>query len=314
MTRHWWTIAKVELLVRTAKIKRIRKIGAILIFALFLAWALLIVPQVMTFLMERFSFEFNSIIQTVFPGLMRSLLLFVWLIVLIIPISNALEGIKIGQWEIMLSNNVKTKDILFGTFIGKIPVYGLVALFLAPLIISPFAMAFEVSIIGMLLMNCTVVAFALVTLWISNVFITAISAKIGDSPRGNDIAKALSWAVIPIVAIPGIGIMYFMGSAAELMTLDIFLLLPSTWCADCLTWIAIVFNGVNLPASSIMNLGFILTLGPVIDFALLCGFSVLVLFVGFHSADRLFSLGTGGGSSVARAGPENFLLRGVRKT
>ncbi len=66
MTRHWWTIAKVELLVRTAKIKRIRKIGSVLVLALFLAWALLIVPQVMTFLLEQFSFEFNLIIQTAY--------------------------------------------------------------------------------------------------------------------------------------------------------------------------------------------------------------------------------------------------------
>ncbi|MHA1576459.1 MAG: hypothetical protein ACTSU3_03785, partial [Candidatus Thorarchaeota archaeon] len=205
MVRQWVTIAKVEILVRTAKIRRIRKIGSLLILIFMLVWALFIVPQLAMFLITYFSVELNTILASAFPGLMRSIMLVLWLVVLIFPISNALEGIKIGQWEIMLSNNVKTRDMLFGSYLGKIPIYGLVVMFLAPLVITPFALVYEVSILGQLLMYSTIILFALITLWVSNVIITAISAKIGDSARGNDIAKALSWAVIPIIAIPAMG-------------------------------------------------------------------------------------------------------------
>jgi len=280
-----------------------------------LVWALFIVPQLATFLITRFSLELNTILASAFPGLMRSIMLVLWLVVLIFPISNALEGIKIGQWEIMLSNNVKTRDMLFGSYLGKIPIYGLVVMFLAPLVITPFALVYEVSIFGQLLMYSTIVLFALVTLWLSNVIITAISAKIGDSARGNDIAKALSWAVIPIIAIPAMGLMYFMSQAAELMTTEVFMLLPSTWCADFISWIAITFNGINLPASSILGFEAILVLGPLLNIALLGIFSSVLLVGGYHSADRLFSIGAGAGSTkVARAGPENILLRGIRRT
>jgi hypothetical protein len=47
---------------------------------------------------------------------------------------------------------------------------------------------------------------------------------------------------------------------------------------------------------------------------LLAVFSVVVLFVGFKSAGRLFEYGVSPGSQkVARAGPENLFIRGIRR-
>ena len=307
-------IAKAEFFVLTAKFYRARKIGYLLIVVFVSFWALFAVPQLWGFLTSEFSGALDYILAVAFPGLMRSVMMFLWFFMLVMPVSNGLEGVRVGQWEIMLSNNVKTKDMLLGTYLGKLPIFGLAVFFLSPIILSPFINAYQVSIIGQLLMYSVVIVFALVNIWLANIIVTLIQAKIGGSSRSEDLGRALSWAVIPIIAIPGIGIMYFAQQFAVIMNTDVFLFLPSTWCADLVTWIAIYFNGVNIPASSIMNLEYILQLGPALDFLLVAVFSALVLIGGIYSSDRLFSIGAiSGPTSVASAGKENIFLRGIRR-
>jgi hypothetical protein len=278
-----------------------------------LAWGLLLVPRILGYFFSEYGAAFDILLATSFPGLLRTIMLVIFMLVLIVPISNSLENVKIGQWEILFSNNVKTRDLLFGTFIGKIPVYGIFVIALAPIVVSPFVYAYNVSIVGQLSMYLVIFLFAIITIWLSTVFATALHAKIGTSPRGDDIGKALSWALVPLVALPAMGSMYWMNSVVSLLNLDISMILPSTWCADILTWIAM--HTSNLRPSSIMNLEmYWFAVSPIVDVIILGLFSAVVLVVGFKSADRLFAYGASPGSQkVARAGPDNIFIRGIRR-
>ena len=313
MVRVWWAIAKAEFLVRTSKLHRSRKILYPAVIGTALTFGLLIIPRILEYFLARTGSAFEMILATSFPGFLRTIMMVLWMFILIVPISNSLENVKIGQWEILFSNNVKTRDLLFGTFVGRIPVYGIFVIALGPIVVSPFVYAYNVSIIGQLLMYLVIFVFAVVTIWLSTVFSTAIHAKIGSSPRGDDIGKALSWAIVPLVAVPAMGSMYWMNSVVSLLNLDASMILPSTWSADILTWIA-MYTG-SLRPSSILNLElYWFAVSPIVDMLLLGIFSATVLFLGFKSADRLFAYGASPGSQkVARAGPENLFIRGIRK-
>ncbi|MFW9911314.1 MAG: hypothetical protein ACFFEU_02530 [Candidatus Thorarchaeota archaeon] len=313
MARNWLVIAKTEYLVATSRFHTKRKAISLLIVAFALVWALFIAPAIMSSLFNLFAVEIQTILAIAFPGLMRSVMLLLWIIVLIYPISYALQEIRIGQWEIMLSNNVSTRDMLFGTFLGKLPGYGLLVLFLAPVLISLFAIVYQVSLIGQALMYGVLYITALVTLWFSNVISTAIQAKLGESSRGNDIAKALSMVVAAIVIVPMYGIMYFAGPLAEIMGMDVFLILPSTWGADLITWTAIYFNGVGLPQSTILAFESILLFGPALDLLLIAAFSIVLIAFGLTASDRLFTIEAGARTEVVTTvGRDNLVLRGVR--
>ncbi|MCK5266053.1 MAG: hypothetical protein KAR03_10645, partial [Candidatus Thorarchaeota archaeon] len=53
---------------------------------------------------------------------------------------------------------------------------------------------------------------------------------------------------------------------------------------------------------------------PAISLLIFSGFSIAIYVIGFKSADRLFSLGSGLGSNkVITVGPENIVIRGVRR-
>lgn len=313
MAGTWWAIAKAEFLVRTVKLHKARKILYPALVGFCLLFVLYATPNIVTFFLGEFGAGVDLFLATSLPGLMRTIMLVIWLAVLIIPISNSLENVKTDQWEILFSNNVKTRDILLGTYVGKIPIYGLLGLVLSSIIVAPFALIYNISIIGQLLMYSITILFAITTIWLSNVISTALQAKIGQSPRGDDIAKALSWVLVPIIAIPAMGAMYWTGEITALMGLEVSMILPSTWVADILTWIAITTS--SLPPSSIFNIQtFWFQVSPVISLLLISGFSITIYVIGFKSADRLFSLGSGLGSNkVITVGPENIVIRGVRR-
>jgi hypothetical protein len=182
-----------------------------------------------------------------------------------------------------------------------------------PVVIYPFAYAYAVSTLGLVLMTAVVMLFAVSTIWLSNVLSTALQAKIGESPRGDDLGKALSWGVVPVAAVPVFAVVYWAGSTAQLMATNLSMLLPSTWCADILTWIA-MYTG-NMPASSVMNLELHwLSVSASFDLILLIVFTVLLFAGGHRAADSVFAYGAGPAfRKIAHAGPDNIVLRVIRK-
>ncbi|MFW9850518.1 MAG: hypothetical protein ACFFF4_15410, partial [Candidatus Thorarchaeota archaeon] len=314
MARNWQIIAKAEFLVMTSRFRKRRRESTILIFLIGFFWAIIVAPAIMSGILNIFSVEVQVVLAIAFPGLMRAVILLLWVMVLVFPISQALQEIQIGQWEIMLSNNVSSRDMLTGMFLGKIPSYGLLVLFMAPVLLSPFMIIYEVSILGQILAYLVITVFALTTLFLSTIISTAIQAKLGDSPRGNDIAKAMGIVVVIVFLLPLYSIMYFAEGISQLMGLSVFLLLPSTWGADIITWITIYFNGVDLPASSIRIFEEILGLPAVTDILLIGCFAILVTVLGLTIPDRLFTFEGGARTEkITTVGRENIALRGIRR-
>ncbi|MCK5151136.1 MAG: hypothetical protein KAQ65_04825 [Candidatus Thorarchaeota archaeon] len=314
MVRNWLTIAKAEFRVMTAIFRRRRRATVIALFFLGILWALFGAPVIMSGFLDIFSVEVQMVFAIAFPGIMRAVILILWIMVLVYPISYALQEIRIGQWEIMLSNNVSTRDMLMGMFLGKVPSYGLLVLILAPVLLSPFMIFYEVSLFGQAVAYLVIAVFAFATLLLSTIISTAIQSKLGDSSRGNDIAKAMGLVVVVVFLVPLYSLMYFAEAFAQLLGLDVFIILPSTWGADLITWTIIYFNGINLPTSSIQNFESILGMGVFTDTFLVGIFVLLVLIIGLAIPDRLFSFEGGARTeTVTTVGRDNIILRGIAK-
>jgi hypothetical protein len=284
-------------------------------FLFAILWATYIVPSLWLSLIGAFGSSIQAPLMAVFPGLMRSTILLVWLMLVIYPVSSALQEIKIGQWEILLSHDVKTRSIMFGTFAAKIPVYGLVTLLISPILISPFAIVFQVGLVGQLIMYLTIFFFAISTLWLSNFLTTAVQARLGDSPRGNDLAKALAWILTIILVVPIYAIIFFAGDVSSFLGSGVFLIFPFTWGADLITWTVISLNGVGLSQLIINDFQSVLGLSWPVDLLLLSAFSLALVGLAFASAGRLFRIGAGPRIekivTATRDGPFMRLIRRV---
>jgi hypothetical protein len=249
-----------------------------------------------------------------FPGFMRAVMLFLWMFFLLIPLSYALAEVKIGQWEILLANDVNTRDILAGTFIGKIPIYTLYVLFLAPLLFAPFQLAFQVSLVGQLLIYTVLILIMLTTIWLSNVVGTAIQSKLGNSPRGNDIAKTIAMLMSLITIVPVLGLQLFASHLSAILGMNAFLMFPFTWSADLVSWLVITFNGISLTASQILYFQSILQLDLFANGLLITLFGVACVGVGFLCTERLFTYSIGVRTETIRpVRHENLILQGLYK-
>jgi hypothetical protein len=311
LTGNWFHIAKAEFQVQTSGIKSYRKSIVFGAFALGITWALIIAPYLMAFILTETLEIPQPVLVIVMPGLMRAGIMFIWLILLILPLSNALQEVKIGQWEILLSNNVKTREILVGTFAGKLSIYGLYVLYLAPLFIAPFAQALEVSPVGQALMYITVFVITAGTIWLSQLLVTAIQSKLGASPRGKDLANALAIALSFVAILPLLGLQLFAPLMSEILGMNVFLIFPFTWGADLVTQMAVGFNGIGLAIGSLdAALGFHWSS----NILLLGGFSLTLFVLGLLSSDRLFKIRVDARTeAVTTIRNENLVLRGVRK-
>jgi hypothetical protein len=316
VVRQWLAIAKAEYLVLSASMRPHRRAYLGILTSLAFIWAIIGAPILIGGLISAIipMATLQPLLQVIFPGLMRTVALFLWIVLLLFPLSYALQEIKIGQWEIFLSNNVRTRSILAGTFFGKIPLFGLIVIFLAPLLITPLVLAFEVNLIGQILIYGVITLMSLCTIWLSNFITSVIQARLGDSSRGNDIAKALAMIVAIVVIIPMYGLMFFLPTMSEMMGMNAFLILPSTWFADTMSWFAVAFNGVGLTGSQVIGFGSILQLNMLTSTVLMGGFVLATVGLALGMSDRVFTIEAGVRTEVViTVGKENFILRGVRR-
>jgi len=316
MVRKWFHIAKADFYVLTAGLRNHRRLYSAAFYALGIIWAVYAAPLLIDWGLNAIMpmSAIRVMLMTMFPGLMRSAMMVLWIMLLLFPITKALEEIKIGHWEIFLSNNVKTRDILMGGFLGGLPLYGLVTLFLAPLIITPFILAFNVSLIGVALIYTVLVFTVLTVLWLSNFVTAAIKSKLGDASRGDDIAKALSFVIAFAAILPMYGLIFAAPIMTEILGTDIFLLMPFTWSADVVSWIAITFNGIGLTGPEVAFFGTILQLDLLTSTLLAGTFSIGILGLTLGAAGRVFTITAGARTErITTVGKENVILRVVRR-
>ncbi|TXT53566.1 MAG: conserved membrane protein of unknown function [Candidatus Thorarchaeota archaeon] len=315
MVGQWLSIAKAEFYVLTSSFRKHRYLMTGFLYFLGILWAAYIAPLLINGVLRSLIplAELRILLMTIFPGLMRSVIMFLWVALLLFPLARSLEEIKIGHWEIFLSNNTRTKDILLGIFFGWTPLYGFVAMVLSPLLLSPFLMAFEVSVIGSVLIYGIIIVNVLTVLWLANYITALIQSKLGDSPRGNDLAKAVSMIIAIIAILPMYLIMYAAPIVSDFLGLEAFLFVPFTWSADTISWIAIMFNGIGLNQTQIDFFGVVLCFDFGVSMILMLGFIALITAIGIVTADRIFTISAGTRTEiVSTVGRENIILRGIR--
>jgi hypothetical protein len=110
------------------------------------------------------------------------------------------------------------------------------------------------------------------------------------------------------------GLMFFLPQLSEVLGLNAFLVMPFTWPADLVSWIAITFNGIGLTGSQIMGFGAILQLDMLTSAILMAAFGLAFVPIAITAADRVFTISAGVRTeTVTTVGRENIFLRGVRR-
>jgi len=117
-----------------------------------------------------------------------------------------------------------------------------------------------------------------------------------------------------VVIIPMYGLMFFLPTLSEMMGMNAFLILPSTWFSDLISWIAITFNGIGMTGSQILGFSAVLELDMLVTSVLVIGFVLGTVGLALGAADRVFTIEAGFRTEVVTTvGDDNVLYRSIRR-
>lgn len=300
----WKAIARADIYASTTRFRGRRREFFVIVLSIIAIWAFAIVPLLIRFLFD--SYPFLEVLALASPvGLVRIVLLMVLYIIILYPSSSAVQEYKFRDWELILSCDVDTRQILVGKLVGRLPFFCLLLFALLPFLLSFLSAAYQISLAGQLLIYAEIAAFCICTYVLSVVVWSGIQARLNQSKRGELYAKIIGLLMMLPAALVYV-IMTYLEQLTGLVQNGLLLILPSTWSGDLAAWI--ILQG-NVPVSPS-----ILPLGPEILTVLLGCYGLAVLFIGFFSADRVFTIALGARSEHHKAmGPENIFLRGIRR-
>jgi hypothetical protein len=132
----WKVIAKNELRLKTNRVRKNRKLFFIVVFTLFLFWALFLGPVLFDAIIPEIVKEFSEMIIPIFSTLLEYTLMIMFVLYMMYPIFMLYRKAEIGYKDIILASPIQTGDIFIGEFLGQLPFYFLFILGLGPFVNS----------------------------------------------------------------------------------------------------------------------------------------------------------------------------------
>ena len=132
----WKIILKNELRQKTYLFRKNRKLFFILIFGIFLFWAIYLGPILFDIMIPDLLKEFSNMLVPILSTLVEYTFMVLFLLYIMYPIFMLYRKSEIGHKDIILSSPVKPSDIFIGEFLGQFPFYFLFILAMGPLINS----------------------------------------------------------------------------------------------------------------------------------------------------------------------------------
>lgn len=132
----WKIILKNELRQKTYLFRKNRKLFFILIFGIFLFWAVYLGPILFDIMIPDLLKEFSNMLVPILSTLVEYTFMVLFLLYVMYPIFMLYRKSEIGHKDIILSSPVKPSDIFIGEFLGQFPFYFLFILAMGPLINS----------------------------------------------------------------------------------------------------------------------------------------------------------------------------------
>ncbi len=314
MPREWLAIAKVEFLLSTERIRRARKSALIGLLLGVIIWVSTIAFRLLDIVFGQFLPALSILIASDPSSMVRAVTMMLWLLFFAFPISKAVQEMKIAQCEILLSTGTSTRSILFGQWLGKVPVYFFLVMGLSPLLISPVISTFQVQWEGVLAIYASVLVTTFPALWISDILASTVRGRLAQSSRGDAIAKVISVLTALILIVPVILFLYLPDLLNQSMKSELVIFLPFTWGADLVTWSVLLFSGVLLSPAQLEAFESVLVSSAQGCAVLMLAFALLSLVAGALAADRVFTFDLGARTEIVRTvRKENRFFRGIRR-
>ena len=134
----WKVILKNEIRRKTYLFRKNRKFFFILIYAIFLFWAIYLGPVFFDAIIPVIIKQFSEVFEPMVVNIIESSFMMLFLLYIMYPIFMLYRKSEIGYKDILLASPIKPGDIFIGEFLGQTPFYSLLILGIGPIISSLF--------------------------------------------------------------------------------------------------------------------------------------------------------------------------------
>jgi len=299
----WRVIAKNEIRVRTSSFRNHRKSVFILMYALLFLWAFLIAPFIFDMFIPTLAAQYSTIFKPVVAILIETFMMTFFLILVMYPLNNVYREMEVGFKETLLATPVKANDIFLGEFLGKAPLYSMVILILAPIVVGMVNPLIELTIVQFIVIYGSVFGLVYFANLVGSIIASWIEHKISKSEKAKDLGKALIWIFTIVMIVIMYGVLFFLNELMANPELKNWLAFyPSLWFSN------IILYSID----PILLNAFILNIW--VSLLLVIAIPLTVLYISYKKAESFYTLEGGiEKSSITVVEHENIFYKIVRK-
>ena len=299
----WRVIAKNEIRVRTSSFRNHRKSVFIAIYALLFFWAFVIAPFMFDMFMPTLAAQYSTIFKPIVAILIETLMMTFFLLLVMYPLNNVYREMEVGFKESLLATPVKPNDIFLGEFLGKAPIYSMMILILAPIIIGMVNPLINLTIIQYAVIYGCVFGVVYFANLVGSIIASWLEHKISKSEKARDLGKALIMVFTIVMIVMMYAVFFFLNELMANPGLKNWLAFyPSLWFSN------IILYSID----PVLLNPFILNIW--INLLLVITVPLTVLYVSYRKAKSFYSLEGGiEKSSITVIEHENIFYKSIRK-
>ncbi len=300
----WGVIAKNEIRVRTSSFRNHRKTFFILIYAFLFLWAFVIAPFIFDTFMPTLAAQYSTIFKPVVAILIETFMMVFFLILVMYPLNNVYREMEVGFKESLLATPVKPSDIFLGEFLGKAPLYTMMILILAPIIVGLINPLIDLTFVQYIVIYSCVFGVVYFANLVGSIIASWFEHKISKSEKARDLGKALIWIFTIVLIVIMYAVMFFLNELLANPELKNWLAFyPSLWFSNIILYSIDPF----LLNTFVLNIWINLLLATIVP--------LVVLYISYSKAMSFYTLEGGiEKSSITIIEHESIFYKIVRKT
>jgi hypothetical protein len=296
-----WVIAKNEVKLRTYMFRNHRTlffIGSYLILGI---WAFFIAPLIFDLFMPTLATQYSEIFKPVIALLIESFMMGIFITLVIFPLNNIYRKSEIGFKESLLASPITSRDIFFGEYFGKFPIYTFAILIFAPILVGMINPLINLNLIQYIVIYSCSFGLVYFANLIGTILASWLEHKISKSEKARDFGNLIIWILTIVLIIIMYSVIFFMNellSNPELKNWVMFY--PSFWFSNIILFII----DPTLLSSYILNIWMSLLLAIFIP--------SIIIFLSYKNAEKFYTLEGISSGKKSRIRQENKTLEFIR--
>ncbi|MFW9929236.1 MAG: hypothetical protein ACFFD1_07585 [Candidatus Thorarchaeota archaeon] len=298
----WSAIAKNEIKIRTSKFRNHRIMFFIAIYSILFAWALIIAPMLFDAFMPTLAIQYSTIFKPFIALIIESLMMALFLLLIMYPLNNVYRGSEINFKESMLASPISSKDIFFGEFLGKMPIYLATILIIGPILIGLINPLINLNALQYMVIYVSLFGMVSFANLIGSILASWLEHKINKSEKAREIGKLFIWIFTILLVVIMYAVIFFLNEILSHPELKNWLAFyPSLWFSNIILYSIdpLLLNGF------ILNIWLNILLAVIIP--------LITLYLSYQKAEIFYTFESlSEKSNITAVAHENLFYRLIR--